>query len=99
MSKWKRLVMTTISTSILLTQGAPLPYLASAAVLATQAQINGDVTFSWTTPDQVIIGTPFNPYEGLQAIDADGDNVAVLVQVASETLSLLSTSSCTPSLK
>ena len=84
MSKWKRLAMATISTSILLTQGGPLPYLASASVLANQAQINGDVKFSWTTPDQVMIGTSFNPYEGLQAIDADGDNVAVLVQVAGE---------------
>ena len=84
MSKWKRLAMATISTSILLTQGGPLPYLASAAVMVNQVQINGDVTFSWTTPDQVMIGTSFNPYEGLQAMDADGDNVAVLVQVAGE---------------
>lgn len=84
MSKWKRLAMITISTSILLTQGGPFPYLASAVVLANQAQINGNVTFSWTTPDQVMIGTPFNPYDSLQAIDADGDDVAVLVQVAGE---------------
>ena len=81
MSRWKRLAMTTLSTSILLTQGGPLPYLAYAVEAVNQAAINGEVKFSWITDDKVSIGSTFNPYDGLQAIDADGDNVAVLAQI------------------
>ena len=81
MLKWKRLLIMTTSVSILLTQGGPLPYLAYAMEEASHAPINGEVNFSWTTSDQVTLGSTFNPYEGLEAIDADGDNVAVLSQV------------------
>ena len=81
MLKWKRLMKIALSTSILLTQGVPLPYLAYAMEEASRVPVNGEVKFSWTTADQVSVGATFNPYEGLQAIDADGDNVAVLTQV------------------
>ena len=81
MLKWKRLMKIVLSTSILLTQGVPLPYLAYAMEEVSRVPVNGEVKFSWTTADQVSVGATFNPYEGLQAIDADGDNVAVLTQV------------------
>ena len=84
MSKLKRLTMATLSTSILLTQGGPLPYLAYAMDSADRVPINGEVNFSWMTSDQVTVGSTFNPYEGLKVIDADGDNVAVLATVSGE---------------
>lgn len=100
MSKWKRLAMITLSTSILMTQGVPLSYLAYATETSHQAQINGDVNFSWTTTNQIMVGTKFDPYEGLQAIDADGDNVSLLVQVSGEVdTSRLGTYSITYSIK
>ena len=81
MLKWKRLLIMTTCVSILLTQGGPLPYLAYAMEESSHAPINGEVNFSWTTSNQVTLGSTFNPYEGLEVIDADGDNVAVLAQV------------------
>ena len=84
MPTWKKIAVKTLSTTLLLTQGGPLPYLALAADSAHRAPINGEVTFSWTTSDQVNIGAKFNPYDGLTALDADGDNVAVLTKVSGE---------------
>lgn len=84
MSKLKRLTMATLSASLLLTQGGPLPYLAYAVDSVNKDPINGEVKFSWTTADQVKLGSTFNPYEGLKVIDADGDNVAVLATVSGE---------------
>ena len=81
MPRLKRLLVVLLSISILLTQGFPFPYLAYAMDVASQVPINGNVTIDWTTADQVMLGSEFNPYDGLEVIDADGDNVALLTRV------------------
>ena len=84
MRNWKRPFITTMSLSILLTQGVPLPYLAHAMEASKRLPVNGEVKFSWKSSNQVALGSTFNPYDGLESIDSDGDNVAMLTQVSGE---------------
>ncbi len=84
MPTWKSLAVKTLSTTLLLTQSGPLPYLALAAESVYKSPVNGEVTINWTTSDEIKLGSSFNPYDGLAAIDSDGDNVAVLVKASGE---------------